>query len=354
MTTYRGGLPALKWLIKQDPEAALAVWLAMRDEACAHADAGSRHDGRDANPDDAESHVVPDEPLTSETMAEPAQDGPDEIHPEMLHEIRPSERDMFQALGWFEWPVTGRSEPLGWLMRCPCGRIAPAEGSMFRPAFDRWQAELAGMTFYLRPKARRYHEGGLLVSYEDACGNVQRPAYRASKPRGGKKPHRTKASAIGYIASKAAIASPLHAQSYQRPMSKEPALIDMYDPQEGVEEARDVLRQYGVDGSVPFDLLPFPATRHPTAIARGARFIAGISAAKQTASAPAPTWQEREVKPLGAVLDEVASRGGLADIGTRLGYRGGSADRAGGKALLAEGRSLVAANDNIKSVKIAA
>jgi hypothetical protein len=114
----------------------------------------------------------------------------------------------------------------------------------------------------------------------------------------------------------------------------------------GVAEARAVLVAFGVDGSVPFERLPFPATRCPTVIARGARFIAGISSAKQTASVPAPSWQIPEAKPLSPILQEVASRGNLESIGGVLGYSGGSRDRAGGKALLAAGRALLASNDN--------
>ncbi|WP_156459996.1 hypothetical protein [Mesorhizobium sp. Root157] len=360
-------MPALRWLAKKDPAAALAVIEAIRDSRhqTHHESAPGYLNPAGVNADDAETCVAPDETLTSETLAEPTQGGPDEIHAEALHEIRPSERDLCRALGWVEFPYTGRSAPLGWCMRLPHRMMWPTEGGHLRPTFDGTRAHLAGMTFATGKGAVKQH-GGLMISYTDATGKEQRPSYTTSKPRGGKRPHRTNAAIAAYLAMPAAIPSPLRVDGYRRPMSGEPALMPMLTPLQrrapdksmnicgqidregryGVAEARAELVAFGVDGSVPFERLPFPATRCPTVIARGARFIAGISSAKQTASVPAPSWQMPETKALSPIIEEVAARGNLESIGGVLGYKGGSRDRAGGKALLAASRALVASNDN--------
>jgi hypothetical protein len=356
-------LPAVRWLAKKDPEAALAVLQRIRDESCnygAEVEPGYL-DPRDRSADDMETHVVPDEPLTSETMTEPVQDGPDEVYPEMLHEEQPSERDICQALGWIEWPRTGRSNPIGWAMRCACGRLAPPEGRLFPSvASGDNKIEVAGLTYYTRPDARRGKAGGMLLHWTDPEGNIRRPSFRADRPRGGKRPYRL--DPARYLALKPVTPAPMDAQPYQRPMSIEPALMPMYAPllrkepdaldpygRYGVEEARAELRAFGVDGSVAFDDLPFPATKCPTAIVKGARFIGGISGRSQTAS-PGVIGKIEEPAKLEArvegIVDEVASRGTLESIGVKLGYRGGYADRAGGKALLEAGKVILAANDN--------
>lgn len=369
MTKFRGGLPALRWLAKHDADAALAVWHAIRDAECAYVDCSPRQDSRDANADDAETHIIPDVPLTSETMAEPTRDGPDETWPEMLHEIRPSVDDMLSSIGWIEWPWCGqrdrkgrykRTEPLGYVMRAPSGRVVPADGATLEPDIDGDTITLGGLTFYVRPATRRGREGGLLVSYVDSDGRPRKPSYRAAKPRGGKRPLRTVAAAAEYLDLKPTPPSPMAAEGLRRPLSEEPALMPLYTPllrkkpdaldsrgRFGVEEGRALLRRLEEAGGLP------PVTICPPAIARGARFMGGLVAANGVAIPPAPNWEPREVKPLPAVLEEVGARGTLADIGVRLGYRGGYADRAGGKALLKAGRALVAANDNAER-KIAA
>lgn len=326
-------LPALNWLAKRDPDAALAILHRLRDETChcgVDADVAN-FDPRDRNPDDAETHDAPDLPLTSETMAEPIQDGPDEAHPEMLHEIKPDLHGMLRSAGGVAMPWCGerwrykrsgkvvwRGEP--WAYLWCCEPHVP----------ERHVVTIGGLTFYTRPKARRGHEGGMLLSYVDDGGKVQQPAYKAIKPRGGKRPLRD--NPAGYLALPGATPSPLHAEPYRRPFSGEPTLPPMYDPQSGVEANRAVLRSFGVDGSVPFEDLPFPATRCPTAIAKGAQFIGGISGRSQTAST-ATIGKVEEQEPLdqktATVVEEVGSRGTLERIGLKLGYRGGYADRAG-------------------------
>ncbi|TIL38541.1 hypothetical protein [Mesorhizobium sp.] len=142
--------------------------------------------------------------------------------------------------------------------------------------------------------------------------------------------------------------SPLHAEPYQRPFSGEPALAPMYDPQRGVEANRAILRGLGVDGSVSFEDLPFPATKCPTAIAKGAEFLGGVAQSSGTASSGAIMWEAPEAKVGEArkVIEEIASGATLKDIGERMGYDGVRVDRMAKAAIIEAARVLVAANDN--------
>lgn len=382
---FRGGYPALNSLAKEDEKAARAALIEIGNSRHqTHADAAPGYlNPAGAGSDDTETHFVPDEPLTSETLSEPTQGGQDEVWSEVLHEIRPSEREICRALDWIEWPLTGRSDPIGWSMRKDTGRLVLADGSELRPVYGRTRAQLTGMTFATGKGAGK-QPGGLMVGYRDAKGLEQRPVYTATKPRGGKRPHRTKAAIADYLDMAAAIASPLRAEGYQTPISSAQALTPMYTPQlRKAPDAFDRHGRYGVaEGRAELEalmekqrppitvcptteasrlvadnaeerlahfratgvILPRKQTLAPTA--RGARFIAGISGAKQTASVPAPNWQVPEAKPLSPALEEAAARGDLADIGRALGDKTTRPDRLGKRVLLAEARALMAANDN--------
>lgn len=347
-------LPALNWLIKHDPEAALAVFHRLRDEHYTHGPEPMATTTYEVSPDDVETHEAPEIEVTSDTMSAPVQDGPDERWPEMLHEVKPDLHEMLRSAGGTAWPWSG----VRWKRR---GKITwdgepwAYEFPNHTSSIGRHMVTLGGLTFYTRPGARAGFDGGMLLSYIDDAGRTQRPFLKANKPRGGKRPHRD--DPAGYLDLPGAAASPLHAEHLHRPMSGEPALAPMYDPQAGVEEARSVLQTHGIDGSVPFDQLPFPAKRLPDAIAKNARFVGGMSGRSQTASSgTAGKWEP--VEPLkgvtAQVIKEVANRGTLESIGIKLGYRGGYADRAGKKALLNAGQELVAANQNTSPKKVAA
>jgi len=346
--------PALSWLIKHDSEAALVIFHRLRDDYYTHGDAPlpSRCD---PNPDDLETHSVPEEAITGDSMCEAAQDGPDDVHQELLHEIRPSVDDMLRSAGGIAWPWCGRRVKEGGKWKW-VGEAWAYEYSAV-PVVDGDMITLNGLAFYMRPKARRRVEGGLLLHFINDKGRVERPTYKAMKPRGGKRPYRKSAS--GYLALPGAVDSPLTASHCHRPFSGQPAIADAYDPlprrepseqnrlgRYGAKEARDLLKVFGVDGSVGFADLPVKATFLPDGIAKQARFIGGISGRSQTASPAGPKWNETDGGALEPVLEEVAARGTLESIGVKLGYQGGYADRAGGKALLAVGKALVAANDN--------
>lgn len=158
-----------------------------------------------------------------------------------------------------------------------------------------------------------------------------------------------------YLAGKPA-ASPMHAETYRRPISAAAAIPPMYDPQRDVEANRALLRSFGVDGSVPFDGLPFPTTRCPPAIAKGAEFLGGVVGLSGTSSSGAVNMGDLPARQKGEVLriiDEIASGATLKEIGERMGLKGARPDRAAKEVVIDAARVLQAANDNNRK-KIAA
>jgi hypothetical protein len=367
--------PALKWLIKNDPEAALAVFHRLRDEY--YTFGGDPAAEPHMNPagysaDDVETHAVPDEARTSETMHYEVQDGPDEVSIEMLHEFRPDLHTMLRSAGGIAWPWCGVrwirrgksiwiGEPWAYTWTATPTLVGTRPVRLDAPGFfcfnpGAHEVRLAGLTFYTKPGARRGHPGGMLVSYVDADGKVQKPALKASKPRGGKRPLR--AAPATYLDIIPTTPSPLAAEGWRVPFSGERMIGDFYDPlprkepdaadrigRYGVAEARAELVAMGIDGKVKFRDLPFAGTILPTVTARGVRFIGGLSGRKQTTSM-ATVGKVEDVAPLDPVLEEVASRGTLKSIGIKLGYSKEYADRAAKRELLRIGRDLVAVNDN--------
>lgn len=157
-----------------------------------------------------------------------------------------------------------------------------------------------------------------------------------------------KRDARGYIALHGAVASPLAAEPYQRPMSDAPAIGTMYDPQKGVEAARDELQRHGVDGSVSFGRLPRIAIRGKTVIAKGAEFLGGVVGSSGTSSKGAIMWDAPE-RPKGEVLrvvEEIASGATLRAIGESMGITAARPDRAAKDIVIDAARILAAANDN--------
>lgn len=185
--------------------------------------------------------------------------------------------------------------------------------------------------------------GGELVEYGSTRkGRKLQPRDRMISR--DEEPSKTRDPNIYVFRTRATTPSPLRAESYQRPFSGEPAIAPMYDPQNGVEANRAILRAFGVDGSVLFEDLPFPATKCPPAIAQGAEFLGGIVQSSGTASSGAVMWEAPEA-PIGEarlIIEEVAARGTLQSIGEIV---CGNA-KAGKEALLNAARILVAANDN--------
>ncbi|TWB19501.1 hypothetical protein FBZ99_101270 [Rhizobium sp. ERR 1071] len=191
----------------------------------------------------------------------------------------------------------------------------------------------------------KFRNGELLEWGETKKGHKLRPVDRVSTVRSDKAPARDNDR---YLKTKPTTRSPLEAMPLPRNISSRPVLPPMLDPLPGRTEARRLLQSFGVDGSVPFEQLSFPATRCDDAIAKGAGFIGGVSNLKGNTSGGAQAWEAPEPRKgeAAAVIEEVAARGTLKSIGLKLGYSDDYADRAGKAALVEAARVLSAANDN--------
>lgn len=238
--------------------------------------------------------------------------------------------------------------------------IRPTIGEIINAASD--GKDDNGQPIWLKPKIEKDRDGntsirlgslkfeaGEMVEYgRTRKGRKLEPRDKAT-PRGDapsakRNPH-------GYIFKlRGAVPSPLHAEPYQRPISDDAVLVPMYTPQRGVEAARAELKAHGVDGRVPFEDLPFPATMIPDAIAKGAEFLGGVAQPSGNSSSGAVMWEAPEVKTGEArkIVEEVASGATLKEIGERMGFQGARVDRMAKGALVDAARALVAANDNGK------
>lgn len=139
-----------------------------------------------------------------------------------------------------------------------------------------------------------------------------------------------------YLGTKATTPSPLHASHCHRPMSGEPALPPMYDPQPGVAAGRALLESLNIDGGTPANQLPVAVTFGPVAVADGAGFLGGVASPSGNSSSGAVMWEAPEERGSDAagIIDEVAARGNLKSIGLRLGFREADALEAGKAALI--------------------
>lgn len=288
---YRGGRPALLWLVKKDADLALAVVKLIRRGV------------RRAHVDNAIENDAPDAEVAMATMCD---GGPETDEPlvDALHEIKPGVHTLCREAGGIAWPWSGRrtirngkrvwhGEP--W--RYNWTKLPEVKGSDI--------IMLGQLQFYCRPEARRGSEGGMLVRF-----GKERPAYRTDKPRGGK--HSLRDDPSVYLG--------------RRPTTPSPLTVDALTP-------------------------TFPANYSTTkaVVARGATFMGGIMMGSGTAAAPALPIDEDRV-PLTPALEEAAAGGTLADIGEVVRDKSRPAparlDRIGKRALQAEARALVAANDN--------
>jgi len=223
---------------------------------------------------------------------EPTDDDTDEPHVE----VRPSEAELLRAVGW---TVTGseRWQHTGKLVNT----YVPAH---LKPSVKRHRngtvdIELGDLVF---------RDGALIEWGRTKKGRALRPVERTRGIKGGEQPGRAEAAIRAYLRAPATTPSPFTAVSLRRPFSGERAIIDCYDPlpreapsandrlgRFGVEEARAVLRDHGVDGSVAFDDLPVAATRGPDALVAGPQFVGGLKKPKPLGEISAAAGPEGEV-----------------------------------------------------------
>lgn len=198
---------------------------------------------------------------------------------------------------------------------------------------------------YVQLGALKFVRGQLVEYGRTKKGRKLEPRDRIAARNDKPEPKR---DARGYIALPGAVASPLAAKPYQRPISDTPAIGPMYDPLKGVEAARDELQRHGVDGGVPFGRLPRIAVRGKAVIAKGAEFLGGVVGSSGTSSKGAIMWEAPE-RPKGEVLcivEEIASGATLKAIGERMGLKGGHGIRTAGSEIIHAAIALKVANDN--------
>lgn len=204
----------------------------------------------------------------------------DNLDPEVTIETRPSEAELLGAIGW----EVVDSERWYWTREnVNVYKATPSVETHQKNKNGGTDSSLGALLF---------RDGKLIQWGETRKGAALKPVERTRGIKGGTDPSRSESAILSYIQLQGAV-SPLTARPYAKPLSAAPAIPGYYDPlprQEpnskdrhgryGVQEARDVLRGLGVDGSVPFDSLPSPATRCPDGLVAGPQWIGGVKKPK--------------------------------------------------------------------------
>lgn len=211
-------------------------------------------------------------------------------------EVRPSEGELLRAVGWHvtgqeRWPVTGK------LVNTYSPKAA-------LPAISRNRNGDAE----IRIGDLLFRDGKLVEWGKTKRGRALRPVERARGVKGAAPSERTEAAIWQYLETPASGPSPLSAASYHRPFSGEPAIGDYYSPlpreeptatdkhgRFGVREARELLKAHGVDGSVPLERLPSPATRCPDGLVPGPQWVGGVKKPKPLGEISAVAGGEPEI-----------------------------------------------------------
>ncbi|PCD66799.1 hypothetical protein [Rhizobium phaseoli] len=202
-------------------------------------------------------------------------DQEEQYEPECAIEIRPSEAELLGAVGR---KVTGRArwDHTGEMANTYDDEPAP----LIRYTTTRngsLDASIGDLTF---------RNGELKQWGTTAKGRALRPDERRRGEKGGSKAERSESGILSYLELTGAI-SPFTAEPYLKPLSAEPAVGDYFTPSPSAQKARKLLQDLGIDGSVPFEQLPFQASRCPVGHASGALYLGGIKMPKPTASEPA-------------------------------------------------------------------
>ncbi|QND51525.1 hypothetical protein HB779_06130 [Phyllobacterium sp. 628] len=325
---YRGGTRLLKWLIKRDAEAGLALHAYGKISPAAAANDNepspmSWIDGQER--DDVE----------------PTGSGRQELHAEYLHEIKPS-TDSMVSEAYRTWATNTvqrkrelkNSKPFTWR----------ALQYREQPHVNGYITRIGNMLFNSNPL--RTGEG-LMTEYErNKRGDPVAPKVECHKPRGGKRAKRIvnvpnadhTARKAGYLDLRGTALNPRH-------VNERPVLPDMLDRTEDCAAAVVELSKW------KDQVASFPVTRCPTGIAKNAKWIGGVVGTKQTASKAAIPESHKIDKPelpndITETLEYALSGETFSDLGARLGYKGRYADKAGKRAFLNAIDTLVAANNN--------
>ncbi|MDH0117387.1 hypothetical protein N7379_23140 [Rhizobium pusense] len=257
-----------------------------------------------------------------------------DYEPEFTVETRPSEAELLNAvgrnvIGRERWPYTG--EKLNVYDDAP---EPPTKYTLKQTAHaETLEARIGGLTFA---------DGALKYWGVTTNGRKLKPVERRRGEKGGAVSGDRSESAIwSYIRLKGAV-SPLASDHLHRPFVSEQREPCEASPE--AIEARQALRALGVDGSVPFERLPAPATRGPDALVVGPQWVGGVKKPKPTASKPAgrefnacrsletEDFVEYLVKRLGKhaeVLDLAIGDASAQTIGTAMGLAPAYAEKRG-------------------------
>jgi hypothetical protein len=238
--------------------------------------------------------------------SEPVATEEDSLDTETRQEIRPSEGELLAAVGWKvigteTWHWTGKEVNV----------YQPQEATETRRKNKNGgeDTQIGDLLF---------RDGRLIEWGRTSKGAALRPVERPRGPKGGTSPTRSDAAIWAYLKLRGAVESPLTAKPYRKPLSGEPAIGDFYAPlpreapspkdrhgRYGVEEGRAMLKKFGVDGSVPFDLLPRPAIRCPDGLVSGPQWAGGVKRPKPTGEISAAAGREPDFARQVEVLDYV-------------------------------------------------
>ncbi|MDR9762481.1 hypothetical protein RJJ37_23030, partial [Rhizobium redzepovicii] len=218
----------------------------------------------------------------------------EQYEPEAGIEIRPSEAELLGAIGW---EIIDRER---WYFT---NEMVNVYGS--NPSVETHQKNRNGGTD-TSIGALLFRDGNLIQWGETRKGAALKPVERTRGVKGGADKSRSESAIWAYLELSGAV-SPFTARPYGKPISAEPAIHGGYDPlprvepnakdrcgRFGVEEARLVLQQFGVDGSVPFDRLPVSATRCPDSLVTGDQWIGGIKKPKPLGEISSAAGREPE------------------------------------------------------------
>ncbi|MGH0328765.1 hypothetical protein [Sinorhizobium meliloti] len=230
----------------------------------------------------------------------------DNLDPETTIEVRPSEAELLAAVGWRaidkeRWHFT--NELVNVYERKDC---TPTQHKNKNGGED---ARLGDLHF---------RDGRMIEWGKTRKGRSLRPVERSRGAKGSGNPVRSESAIWSYLKMPGAVASPLTAKPYSRPLSGEPAIGDFYVPlpreapstkdrhgRFGAKEGRAMLREFGVDGSVPFDQLPVPAARCPDGLVSGPQWIGGVKKPKPLGEISAAAGREPDFVRQVEVLDYV-------------------------------------------------
>lgn len=274
-------------------------------------------------------------------LAEPIEDN----EPETV-EIRPSEAELLRAVGW---TVTGEER---WART---GKLVPTYEPAEQQSVSTRNRNGGTDT---RIGSLGFRDGKLIEWGVTAKGRPLQPVERPRAGKGGQPTERSEAAIWAYLRI-SNMRSPLTATPFQRLFSGEPAIMDHYDPlpreepsakdrsgRFGVEEARAVLQEHGVDGTVPFRDLPVPAAMCADGLVPGSQWVGGVKKPKPLGEISAAAGPEspavrlmeaadhvnhlrRLLREHTKVLDLAITNATSREIGVAMGKAPAYAERAG-------------------------